>query len=64
MGLVLYCKLGEQLDVPTPTSRAVVGMATAITGVDYFAQPTRTPQTLGLGGMDPGRINAFLESGE
>ena len=64
MGLVLYCSLGALLGVPTPTSEAFVRIGSAISGVDYFAQNTRTAATLGIAGMSGPEIEAYLETGE
>ena len=63
MGLVLYCGLGEQLGVPTPASRTVVGFGSLIAGRDYLAEGARNPAALGLGGLTAAGIEAFLCSG-
>lgn len=63
MGLVLYCALGELLDVPTPTSRAVVRMGSIISGIDYFSEGSRTLDSLGLDGLSVDELKAYLETG-
>ena len=63
MGLVFYCRLGEQLGVPTPASRAVVQFASLLSGIDYLARGARTPATLGLDGLDADGIADYLRSG-
>ncbi len=63
MGLVFYCSLGELLGVPTPTSHAVVRMGSVISGVDYFAEGSRTLSSLGLDGMSVDELKAYLDTG-
>jgi opine dehydrogenase len=63
MGLVLYCRLGEQLGVPTPTSQAVVHFGGLVAGLDYLARGARTPTTLGLEGMTVEQMTRFLLTG-
>ena len=64
MGLVMFCSLGKLLDVPTPMCRGVVYMGEIISGVEYFAQATRTLETLGLGDLSVDELKSFLETGE
>lgn len=48
--LVPIASLGDLLNVPTPTIKAVIRLASAMHGVDYFAEG-RTVERLGLAGM-------------
>lgn len=50
MSLVPVASLGEMLDVPTPTIRGMIHLASIISGVDYWAEG-RTMEKLGLSGM-------------
>ncbi len=63
MGLVMFCSLGELLDVPTPTSHAVVRMGSVISGIDYFAEGTRTLKSLGLDGLSMDELKSYLDTG-
>jgi opine dehydrogenase len=64
LGLVLYCKLGEVLGVGTPVSDAFVRMGRAISGIDYFERNGDILERLGIAGLDPGALAAYLESGD
>lgn len=64
LGLVLYCKLGEVLGVPTPVSDAFVRMGTAISGIDYFETNGAVLERLGIDGLDPAALNSYLLSGD
>ncbi|MCX7044286.1 MAG: NAD/NADP octopine/nopaline dehydrogenase family protein [Candidatus Sumerlaeota bacterium] len=50
MSLVPIASIGEMLNVPTPTIRSVINMASAMHGVDYWAEG-RTVERLGIKGM-------------
>jgi len=50
-GLAAWAALGEQLGVPTPTMRALVQIASATLGIDFW-QIARTMKHLGIDGMD------------
>ncbi|NQU98449.1 NAD/NADP octopine/nopaline dehydrogenase family protein [Candidatus Woesearchaeota archaeon] len=62
-GLVLYCEMGELLNVPTPTAQAMVAIGSAILDIDYFAQKKRSLKTLGLAGLSLLEIKTYLENG-
>ncbi|TEU13515.1 MAG: hypothetical protein E3J21_18470 [Anaerolineales bacterium] len=64
MGLVMFCSLGDLLNVPTPTCKAIVQIGSMISGIDYFAQGMRTLKTLGLEGLSVEEIKFYLETGE
>lgn len=61
-GLVLLSSLGELLGVSTPVSRALVQLASAIKGVDYFKRG-RNVHNLGIGGLCSDELNAYLQTG-
>jgi opine dehydrogenase len=63
MGLVMFCSLGELLNVPTPASRAMVHLGSLISGIDYFAQGARTLQSLGLDGLTVEELKGYLVGG-
>jgi opine dehydrogenase len=58
----LMISLGELVGVPTPLARAMVTLASTINGIDYFTQG-RTLKNLGLDGMTPVELNAYLVKG-
>ncbi len=49
-GLVFMSRLGQLLDVPTPTMDAVITLASCIMGRDFRREAARTPEGLGLSG--------------
>lgn len=61
-GIALMVSLGQALGVPTPVTSGLLAIASAMNGVDYYAQG-RTCQVLGLGGLTVAEINRFLETG-
>ena len=61
-GISLMVSLGRLLDVPMPVSSGLLAIASAINGVDYYAQG-RTFGTLGIAGSTVAEINGFLETG-
>ena len=63
LGLVLYTCLGEVLDVPTPTARALVHMGSAITGIDYGARASHALEDLGLDGLGTDELRTYLHTG-
>lgn len=63
LGLVLYCKLGDVLGVETPTAHAFVEIGSQISGVDYFEKNANVLGRLGIAGMDPKQLAAYLDSG-
>jgi opine dehydrogenase len=64
MGLVMFCSLGEFLNVPTPTCQAIVHMGEAISGINYTAEGKRTMASLGLKGLSLAALTSYLETGE
>ncbi|MDD5678571.1 MAG: NAD/NADP octopine/nopaline dehydrogenase family protein [Kiritimatiellae bacterium] len=62
-GLVLYTWLGERLGVPTPATRAIVAMGSLISGKDYLSQRDAIVRSLGIDGMTPQRLAAYLRTG-
>ena len=48
-GLAAWSKLGEQLGVACPTMRALVDLASAAVGIDFW-ECARTPEHLGIAG--------------
>jgi len=62
MSLVPIASLGEMLNVATPTIRAIVHLASLLTGKDYWAEG-RTPERLGLAGLSLKQIREFVLEG-
>src|SRR5262249_61897572 len=58
-GLAAWALLGEQFGVPTPTLRAVVDLASATCGIDFW-KAARTPQELGIAGMGKAELLTYL----
>lgn len=61
-GIALLVSLGRALGVATPVTSALLAIASAINGIDYYAQGRRC-ETLGLGGQTVADIHRFLETG-
>jgi opine dehydrogenase len=61
--LVPIASLGEMLGVPTPAIRAMIAMASAMHGVDYWAQG-RTVERLGIKGMSVKDIRFLVVGAE
>jgi opine dehydrogenase len=61
-GLAAWALLAEQFSVPTPTLRSLVDVASAATGVDFW-KSARTPQALGIAGMDRQALLGYLQNG-
>ncbi len=61
-GLAAWALLGEQFGVTTPTLRALVDVASATTGVDFW-KVARTPADLGITGLSKEALLRFLERG-
>jgi opine dehydrogenase len=51
LGLVTYVSLGDMLGVPCPRSRALVELASAVTGRGYLREGRRSAERLGLAGL-------------
>ena len=60
VGLTVTCLLGEQLGIPMPTHRSLVHLCGIMTGVDYFAACTRSPERLGIGDLDGPGLREFF----
>jgi len=61
-GLAAWAALGEQFGVPTPILNALVDLASAAAGID-FRRLTRTPQALGIAGLDKQELLSLLARG-
>lgn len=61
-GSMFLSSLGDLIGVHTPVMDATNLLAEVITGKDYWSE-ARTPETLGLAGMDFDRILHYLEEG-
>jgi opine dehydrogenase len=57
--LVPLASLGEVLEVPTPTIRAIIDLAAVMTDVDWWSQG-RTVTSLGLAGMSADEMRDFV----
>ena len=62
-GLATFASLGEQLGIEMPLSRAVVELASAASGHDFWKE-ARTPRHLGIAGMTAGQLAHYLKTGE
>jgi opine dehydrogenase len=58
--LVPLASLGEALDVPTPTIRALVDLACVMTDVDWWSEG-RTVTSLGLDGLSTEEMRGFVD---
>ena len=61
-GLATWSALAAQVGVATPVIDAVVTLASAVLGTDCRAE-ARTPADLGLAGLAPEAMAAFLRHG-
>lgn len=61
--LVPIASLGEMLNVPTPTTRAIIHLASLMHGVDYWAEG-RTVDRLGIRGMSVKEIRFLVVGAE
>lgn len=62
IGMVLLSSLGEMLNVPTPTARALIHISSVIHDKDYW-QGGRTMEKLGLAGMTVEELQRYLLEG-
>jgi len=62
-GLATFALLGEQLGVEMPLTRAVVELASAASGHDFWKE-ARTPKHLGIAGMTGRQLAHYLKTGE
>ena len=60
--LVAMAEIGKVEGVPTPTMDAVINIANALKGEDYW-NTGRTLAKMGIDGMNPHEINEFLMNG-
>ncbi len=63
MSLVPIASIGEMLEVPTPTIRAIIQVASTLTGCDYWSTG-RTVERLGLAGLSVKEIRRLVVEGE
>jgi opine dehydrogenase len=61
--LVPIASIGEMLNVPTPTIRSIIRLASAMHGVDYWAEG-RTVERLGIQGMSVKDIRFLIVGAE
>ena len=62
-GLATFVLLGRQLGVELPVMRAVVELASAAAGRDFWRE-ARTPADLGIAGMSAAGLARYLRTGE
>ncbi len=62
IGMALWASLGNLLDVPTPTAKAIIHICSTIHDTDYWAQG-RTMEKLGLGNISASSLLRYLETG-
>ncbi|HHV54638.1 MAG TPA: NAD(P)-binding domain-containing protein [Firmicutes bacterium] len=62
-GLVPLVSLGKEYGVPTPVAESLVRLASAITGVDFYAHG-RTLTRMGLSGLTVDQLRAVARNGE
>ncbi len=60
--MVLLASLGERLNVPTPTARALIHISSVIHNTGYW-QTGRTMEKLGLAGMTVEELRRYLLEG-
>ena len=60
LGLTVNCLLGEQLGIPMPTHRSLVHLCSVMTGVEYFSECSRSPESLGIDGLDAAGLREFF----
>ncbi len=62
-GLAAWHSVGAQYDVPAPTMRAMVDIGSIVMGVDGWVSG-RDVRELGIAGMDPSALKAYLRTGK
>jgi opine dehydrogenase len=62
IGMVLWASLGEMLEIPTPTARALIHISSVIHDTDYW-EGGRTMERLGLAGMTVEALKSYLMQG-
>ena len=63
-GLVSWASLGDAFDVPTPTIKSIIHLASLLNSTDYWKQGERTVEKLGISGMRPAELQRFLREGD
>jgi opine dehydrogenase len=58
-GLVFMSGLGRQIGVATPTIDAIIRFASVLMQRDYAGEARRTPESLGIGRLDPDELRAL-----
>jgi opine dehydrogenase len=58
-GLAAWAALGEQLGVATPTTRALIQLASVAVGIDFW-KSARTPLDLGIAGLSTEALLRFV----
>jgi opine dehydrogenase len=61
--MVLWASLGDKLNIPTPTARALIHISSVIHDTDYW-QGGRTLEKLGLAGLTADALKRYLLEGE
>ena len=64
IGLVFFCSLGELLGVPMPNSKALVRIASTLTGIDYFQLARRTVESVGIAGLTLSQLKEYMRTGQ
>jgi opine dehydrogenase len=59
-GLAAWALFGEQFGIKTPLMRAVVDLTSAMLGVDFW-KSARTPEQLGVAGMDRQKLLKYVQ---
>jgi opine dehydrogenase len=62
-GTVTMSSIGRALGIPTPINDALTLIASITRGVDYWARG-RTPERLGIAGMNADALMRYVETGE
>ena len=62
-GIAAWSLLGEQIGVKTPLMRALVEIASATVGIDFW-RAARTPQDLGITGMSVDALLRYAQTGQ
>ena len=63
IGLTVVCLLGEQLGLAMPTHRALIHLCGVMSGIDFFSACTRSPDRLGISGLDADGLRDFFSRG-
>ena len=63
IGDSILMQLAQRLGIATPTVHALVQIAGAVNGEDYFDQGLKL-EDLGITGSTPHEINSYLQNGD